>query len=367
MSSNENWDQYADYLCLNKILDAQDPASTKAGDHAHDEMLFIIFHQVYELWFKQMLYEMDIIQQRFSGDIVDDRDLSPVLDGLDRIAKIWQSLARQMDVLETMPPQSFTDFREYLKTASGFQSLQFRLLEIRLGLRRDDRLPINHKEFDEDLLSASKKRILEAEQSPSLYDQIDTWLSRTPFVEAGDYKFWHAYRDAVHKMLDDKAKLILETQTKESNQDMMDAELAAIERGKQKFDGIFDPDTHKQAVEDGVLRMSWRSLQAALFITLYREEPVLHMPFRLLNLLMDIDELITQWRYRHALMVQRMVGLNLGTGGSSGYGYLMRTLEKHRIYEDLFAMSSYLIPRRNLPELPDSIRSNMGYKYAKAA
>ena len=109
--------------------------------------------------------------------------------------------------------------------------------------------------------------------------------------------------------------------------------------------------------------MSWRGLQAALLITLYRQEPILQMPARLLSLIMDIDELLSLWRYRHALMVQRMMGMAIGTGGSAGYGYLMATLEKHRIFTDLYGLATYLIPSHALPPLPERRRSEMGYQY----
>jgi tryptophan 2,3-dioxygenase len=105
-------------------------------------------------------------------------------------------------------------------------------------------------------------------------------------------------------------------------------------------------------------------LQAALFINLYRNEPVLQLPFRLLSGLMDIDETLTHWRYRHALMVQRMIGRKVGTGGSSGHDYLRQTAERHRIFGDLFALSTFFIPRSRLPALPAAMRQAMGYTYA---
>ena len=356
MVKKEEWDKYSDYLRLDAILDAQAPWSGRDGDPAHDEMLFIVFHQTYELWFKQILFELGDIQKRFSAQVVDDRDMQPILSRLDRIVAILRLLVRQLDVLETMAPQDFLDFRDYLRSASGFQSWQFRLIEARLGLRRDDRIPVFHGQYDANLQERSRKQIAEAEKSPSLYDQIDGWLARTPFVEHGGYKFWDTYRAAVGKVLDDKAEMAKNT----LKGDALKMELDAIERGRVKFRGIFDAEEHRK----GHWRMSWKALQAALFITIYRQEPVLQIPARLLSLIMDIDELLALWRYRHALMVQRMMGLTLGTGGSSGYGYLMETLEKHRIFTDLYSLATYLIPSRSLPPLPESLSSEMGYRYA---
>jgi tryptophan 2,3-dioxygenase len=110
--------------------------------------------------------------------------------------------------------------------------------------------------------------------------------------------------------------------------------------------------------------MSRAAVQAALFIIVYRDRPVLQLPFRLLAALMNVDELLTLWRYRHALMVQRMIGVKIGTGGSAGHDYLRDTAAKHRVFSDLFRLSTYLIPRSRLPKLPRELEDAMGYRYA---
>lgn len=359
-AQKQPWDLYGDYLRLDKILGAQTPWSDEAGNPIHDEKLFIVFHQVYELWFKQILFELDDIQDRFAQKTLDDHDLQPVLTNLDRIVKILELLVKQIDILETMAPQNFIDFREYLKTASGFQSFQFRLIETRLGLRRDDRIPVFHGQFDADLSDGSRAQIRKAEERQSLYDQIDAWLARTPFVDKDDYSFLESYQAAVHAMFDEKEKAARDALGGET----LEKELLALRRGRDKFEGIFDRDKHAEAQKNGAWRMSWQALQAGLFITIYKTEPALQIPAALLSLIMDVDALLARWRYRHALMVQRMMGFSVGTGGSSGYGYLMDTVEKHRIFADIFALSTYLIPSRLLPALPESVSRDMGYRYA---
>jgi tryptophan 2,3-dioxygenase len=306
-----------------------------------------------------VLFELDDIQTRFSASVMDDRDMQPIVARLDRIAAIWRLLVRQLDVLETMAPQDFLDFRESLRTASGFQSWQFRLIEARLGLRRGDRIPVFHGQFDAGLDADHRNQIARAEGTPSLYDQLDGWLARTPFVDWGNYRFWESYRAAVEQVLDAKAAAAQQGLADEA----LATELQAIERGRRKFQLIFDEAGHGKGVEEGLWRMSWRGLQAALLITLYRQEPILQMPARLLSVVMDVDELLSLWRYRHALMVQRMMGTAIGTGGSAGYGYLMATLERHRIFGDLYGLATYLIPSHALPPLPEGLRSEMGYRY----
>jgi tryptophan 2,3-dioxygenase len=363
MPQKPHWDQYGQYLDLEKVLGAQRPLAAAAGNAVHDEMLFIQFHQIYELWFKQILFELDDVIMRLSAKNVDDNDMQPILIYLGRVVEILKQMIGMIDVLETMPPQSFVDFREHLGTASGFQSLQFRLIEIRLGLKRKSRLCVFHTQFDENLQQESKGEIAKAEQEPNLFDQLDSWLSRTPFVKLGEYIFSREYRTAVEKVFDQKIKLAREMLFGEG----LEKELEAIKRGREKFADIFDADKHAAAQQEGRWRLSWKALQAALFITIYRNEPVLQAPYVLLSRIKDVDEMLARWRLRHALMVQRMVGMSVGTGGSSGYEYLMSTIQSHRIFSDLFALSTYLIPTQSLPALPADISREMDYTYSAKA
>ncbi|WP_193369176.1 tryptophan 2,3-dioxygenase family protein [Pelagibius marinus] len=353
---------YADYLQLDRLLGAQAPESVRLGKPAHDEMLFIVVHQAYELWFKQILHEMTRIDAIFAAENLDDRDIGRAVAALERIERVLKLLIAQLDVLETMTPLDFLEFRDLLFPSSGFQSLQFRLIEMGLGLRRQDRIGFEAKPFDARLSEADRAKLREAEKRPNLSDRIEAWLERTPFVELGGYKFQEAYRAAVARMLDqDTATLRGSAQIAEEEKT---AGLAALEAARVRFEAIYDEARHAELVKEGAWRLSWRALQAALFINLYRDEPVLQLPFRLLSLLMDIDETMTAWRYRHALMAQRMIGMKLGTGGSSGHDYLAEAARRYRVFGDLFALSTFLIPRSALPPLPEPLRNVMGYSYS---
>ncbi|MFQ5468283.1 MAG: tryptophan 2,3-dioxygenase family protein [Kiloniellaceae bacterium] len=354
---------YAGHLQLARLLSCQERESERQGCPAHDEMLFIVVHQAYELWFKQILFELDRIQAVFAGARMDDRDLGMVVRGVGRIAQIQRLLIQQLDVLETMTPLDFLDFRDLLVPASGFQSVQFRLIETCLGLRPEDRVNFEARPFDTRLEARDKKRLRDAAARPSLSDQIGEWLERTPFVTTPGYDFRKVYGDAVREMLDGEAALVRANRALSERNAA--AELASIEAARERFESILDETRHAELKDQGVWRLSARALQAALFINLYRDQPVLQLPFRLLSGLMDIDENLTAWRYRHALMVQRMIGRKVGTGGSSGYDYLNRTAEKHRVFGDLFALSTYFIPRARLPALPEDVRRVMGYTYAE--
>jgi tryptophan 2,3-dioxygenase len=355
---------YASHLRLDRLLSCQVRQSELHGRPAHDEMLFIVVHQAYELWFRQILFELDRIQEIFAGPRADDRKLGAAAAGIDRIVQIQKLLIQQLEVLETMTPLDFLDFRDLLFPASGFQSVQFRLIETRLGLRAEERINFEARPYDARLAPKERARLRAAAAQPSLSDQIERWLERTPFVSAVGYDFRRVYGRAVGRMLDQEAALARANAASSPGQ--IEAELGALETARDRFASILDERRHAALVEQGVWRLSWRALQAALFINLYRDEPVLQLPYRLLSGLMDIDEHLTAWRYRHSLMVQRMIGRKLGTGGSSGHDYLRQSAERHRLFADLFALSTFYIPRSRLPKLPKEVRRVMGYTYAEA-
>lgn len=341
---------YASYLRLEQILGAQAPESARLGIEAHDELLFIVVHQTYELWFKQILHELDRVQGDFAEDPVDDRRLSRMVHSLRRIHEILKLAVRQLDVLETMTPQDFLDFRDLLSTSSGFQSLQFRLIETRLGLAASRRLLFEGKAVEADMSAAERAAYRAAEGAPSLLAQLEAWLSRTPFVSAERYAFREAYREAVTAMLASERR---------SAEAAGEADAArALDTATRAFAAIFEPNA------DARWTMGGRAVEAALFITVYRDRPALHMPHALLAALMDIDEALALWRHRHALMVERMIGMRSGTGGSSGHDYLARTAREHRVFGDLFRLSTYLIPRAALPEIPPEIERRMAFVYA---
>jgi tryptophan 2,3-dioxygenase len=187
-------------------------------------------------------------------------------------------------------------------------------------------------------------------------------LARTPFVEMGDYQFRAEYRAVVEQLLEADSALVRGKAALDDQRRA--AELRSLESARERFEALFDEALHRRLVAEGAWSFSARALQAALFINLYRDEPALQLPFRLLSLLMDIDEQLTTWRYRHALMVQRMIGLKVGTGGSSGHDYLRLTAEHHRVFRDLFALSTFFIPRSRLPALPPDVRRAMDYRYS---
>lgn len=352
---------YSKYLMLDRLLSAQELESAKHGKPVHDEMLFITVHQAYELWFKQVIWELDSIMGLLSQPLLDERDMGTIVGRLRRIVEIQGLLIDQIGVLETMTPMDFLDFRDFLYPASGFQSAQFRIVENKLGVRRSDRLKLEGAVYTERLNDQDRGRVESHEQQPSLFDLVEAWLERTPFLDQGDFDFWKSYQEAVRNRIELDQELVaanpnLTDQEREAQVKDFDAILA-------QYEAVFDLERHAHEISAGRLRLSHRAFQAALFICLYRDEPALQLPFQMLELLMDVEEGFTMWRYRHAQMTLRMIGGRIGTGGSAGAKYLERSAERTRVYGDLFNLSTFLVPRADRPELPQEIVDSMRFRY----
>jgi tryptophan 2,3-dioxygenase len=353
---------YGDYIHLEKILSSQSPRSVEYGRPAHDEMLFIIVHQAYELWFKQILHELDSVRAIFSSEFVDEKHVGVAVARLERITEIQRLLIEQIRVLETMTPLDFLDFRDLLYPASGFQSYQFRLVENRLGLKPDQRMLYNKEAYYANLSAEHQEIIRRSEGDPSVFDLIEKWLERTPFLQFEGFSFWDHYRTAVEGILrQDRVRITSDPLTTKEEKERQLHELSANE---ENFAAILDKTKHDELVGKGKRQLSHKAMQAALLIELYRDEPILHLPFKLLTTLVDIDELFTTWRYRHAIMAHRMIGTKIGTGGSTGYSYLKATVDRYKVFGDLFNLSTFLIPRSELPQLPEEVKKNLGFYYS---
>lgn len=243
---------YSSYLKIEELLALQQPLSEGPE---HDELLFITIHQVYELWFKQILHEMGLLQTAL------ETGQTPVVHfTFKRILTILKTLVAQVDVLETMTPVQFTSFRTRLETASGFQSAQFREVEFLLGNKR--RSFVDH--FPED--SPAHKRLLERLYQPSLFDSFLRYL-------------------------------------KGLGHDVPESDLLH--------------DVTQARAESPALQ--------ALLVTLYHHHP---LAMQVCERMVDLDEGVQEWRYRHVKMVERTIGFKRGTGGSAGAEYLRQTLFK---------------------------------------
>lgn len=355
---------YSDYLKLDSILDAQHLKSKEFGQEAHDETLFIIIHQVYELWFKQIIHELDSVYKMMDTSKVLPTNLSTIVHRLQRVVEIQRILNDQLKVIETMTPLDFMDFRDYLVPASGFMSVQFRMIELKMGLRQKHRLGIDQQFFNSRLKEQDKSILIEAEKSATLLELVDNWLSRMPFAQTQNYDFWSKYQQAIKEMLDSDQKIIESNQT--LNPMQVEFELRNLEGTRASFEILFDDKKYDELLEKGEFRISRKAKLAAIFINLFRDEPVMQLPYNLLTQLLEIDESFTTWRYKHAIMAHRMLGAKIGTGGSSGHDYLKMSAENNRVYLDFFNIATFLLPKRHIPIIPQELRKEMGFANERA-
>lgn len=324
---------YADYLQLEKITGAQEPESFKEGrEPAHDEMLFIIIHQAYELWFKQVLFEVNSVIEIMSKPVVNDNsgDMATVVHRLKRVVTILKVLVQQIDIMETMTPMDFLDFRDMLRPASGFQSYQFKVLEAKLGLKFENRHGQNY--YISQLKEKDIAIIKDAESGNSILQLINAWLERMPFITDD---FWKNYQQVYVSSLAEAEK-----------------DNAAT------FETVFN-----NADADIERNLSPKACRSALFIMLYQGYPMLELPFQLLDTLLEIDNQLGNWRNRHINMVQRMIGSRIGTGGSTGAGYLKAAMDKHYIFKEIAQLNSFLVERKKLPVLKKEVGEKLGYNF----
>jgi tryptophan 2,3-dioxygenase len=349
---------YNEYLHLDKILQSQYPKSFYASsDTAHDEMLFIIIHQTYELWFKQILFELDYIQRVFAQQNINDNDdhLNLVRHRLYRIIRILELLNQQVTVLETMTPLDFLEFRNALTPSSGFQSLQFRLIEARLGLDLQQRHHhCYYKRTNEGGLNENDFNTLnKVEKTNTLLQQVNNWLERLPFW---DLSFWSTYNSTsstLHPFWELYRTLYQQSLVKKEINEINDFDFIFFNIKNHPF-----TEEQQKALQSP---FSNTALQAALFIMLYRDLPYFQTAYQILDSLIMIDHWMASWRHKHLLMVKRMIGMRVGTGNTSGAGYLDGALQKHFIYKDIASLSTFLIERNKLPKLPNALIQHLSF------
>jgi tryptophan 2,3-dioxygenase len=256
---------YGSYLRVDELLALQQPRSTGPE---HDELLFIVIHQVYELWFKELLHELDRVRQRLTAD-----DTHRAQHTLKRILTILKVLVAQLDILETMTPLEFLSFRARLEAASGFQSDQFRQIEFVLGGKNEKAI----RRFPEGTRGrmALERRYTE----PTLWDAFLHYLSREGY---------------------------------------------AVPAAQLSRDVTARPEPSSEMQE--------------LLVAIYRNDP---KNAELCERLVDLDEGVQEWRYRHVKMVERTIGSKAGTGGSTGAEYLRNTVG-HNLFPDLWEIRARL-------------------------
>ena len=261
---------YRNYLQLDKLLSAQNLRSAELEETpAHEEMLFIIVHQTYELWFKQVIHELESVLAMFKQDVVDERNIGTAVGRLERVIEIQKILVQQIGIMETMTPLDFLDFRKYLFPASGFQSFQFRKVENLLGLESPQRMTYNGCPYSSVFSEAKQSELMQLEEDSSLFEAIEEWLERTPFLKTGDFHFLDEYKKAVNRMLTDEKAAIQKSEYLDAEEKKM--RVAMLEGTDNYFSVVLNPERYKEMQSEGQIRMSYKSTVAALLINLYPE------------------------------------------------------------------------------------------------
>lgn len=346
---------YSVYLQLDQLLSSQKPLSLEYGEEVHDETLFMISHQIFELWFKQILHELQFITSQFKSTIVLDDNLSTINEKLKRIIKIQKGFFLQFNIIETISPIDFLGFRDLLTPASGVQSVQFRAIEIMLGLKMEGRTQFNLNVLN----TIDREYLQKCELQPSLFDRMEKWLERMPFCQDDHYDFWDQYKLIVDERLQE-AQSSIENHPFLSEQDKIN-HTKMNEGTKKTFESLFQKDLYDRLQVKKMRRMSQRAMLAALFIMLFREKPLFQQPFIFLQSLMDIDKHLGLWKYQHAQIARRFLGGKFGTGGSRGYEFLHSIAQNSQIYTDLYDLSVFLIPKSCIPKLPQNIERQLEY------
>ncbi len=340
---------YGDYLRLHDLLKLQGDE----GEVSSDEMHFVIVHQTFELWFKQIIRELADARDILGQVPVPEDDVPRAVDKLARTTEIFRLMANQWTVLETLTPQGFLAFRDGLGTASGFESFQMREFEALLGLQVDDRMfgvdPLTtfrklaeRGGEDEEVLSRLEARL----EEDTLYHSLMRWIERTPimgstFGSEGDDEAVSEYVNShleSHRRMGEKA-----------------VERMASVEGRDSGTVKERMDTaHGSAVSflipDGEVS---RARAGLLFIESYRELPLLTWPRRLIDAFVELEESMAKWRHDHARMVERIIGKRTGTGGTSGVDYLDATA-RYRVFKDLWEVRTILVKPQNRPELQNA-------------
>ena len=351
---------YWDYLQLPDLLTLQDGFETSEEDLRPDELHFILVHQTMELWFKLLLSEVRLARDHLAAPHVEEEHIPHVVHHLRRIHAILELCTQQFKVVETLTPQDFLEFRDKLIPASGFQSFQMREIEVLLGLEDSQReitelgdplAAIRRLASDSPGGQMAVDRVEKARDELHLRSALRRWLYRTPIQgsEPDDPADAQAVKDFINEYLD-----AMGVQGRQTAQRLIAAGVVKPEAAAAKGSSTLTAARgflFAEDVEDEETRAQVSRVRAAiLFIESYRALPLLAWPRVLIDAVVELEEQLVLFRTRHARMVERVIGRRVGTGGSSGVDYLDLT-SGYRVFRELWAVRTILLPRSALPKL----------------
>lgn len=351
---------YWDYIKVEELLGLQGGFDGDESKVNNDEVLFIVVHQVYELWFKVVLRELTAARDLFRQNPVPDIQLASAVRSFRRVVAIFEQAVQHFRVMETLTTRDYLEFRDRLIPASGFQSAQLREIEILLGLDDSLRIPLGREGSYREALKGADGRPSSATHrvearladGPSIRQVVYDWLARTPIdgaqntQESAD-RFLRGIIEAHRGEIGVRTKLAEQQALTKEDVDR----LRARYEKEVGFAETFllaeeDPDA------DAETRAFRRRVRAGIvFLESYRELPRLAWPREVVDGLVELEQAVVIWRQRHARMVERVIGRRTGTGGSAGVDYLDQTALRYRVFGDLWAVRSLLLRKPTLPAL----------------
>lgn len=356
---------YWDYLRLDTLLELQGGFDGGGDVPTADELHFVIVHQVYELWFKLVLRELRLARDRLSEPRVPEDVIPVVVHHLRRTNVVFELAVHQWKLVEMLTPQDFLAFRDKLTPASGFQSFQVREVEMLMGLDESQRIaygnvrPIQHiRELGAGTPAGdyARARIDAATTERTFLSALNDWLYRTPIHgsgpddpndEAAVVGFLDEYLAASADVSSQAFERLVEALGERTRPELVER-FAATREAAAAF-------LHARDVDPEIQARVRRIRAAVLFVESYRDLPLLAWPRLLLDAVVEMEQGLLNFRHGHARMVERVIGRRVGTGGSGGVDYLDKTTS-YRVFRDLWAVRTVLLPRTALPPLRNADR-----------
>ena len=353
---------YWDYIAVEPLLGLQGGVEGDENQVSNDEMLFIVVHQVYELWFKLVLRELTAARDRFQRNPVPDQELASSVRALRRVSTVLAQAVAHFDLIETLTTRDFLSFRDKLVPASGFQSGQLREIEILLGLEDRERVQTGtghgYMEAlrDGDRASPALDRVTARQAGgPSLREVLDEWLWRTPIdgstpSQPDDSGRVRAFLDRfIGAIASESRRRIVEaapeqTLSDEARQRLEQRYEAEVAQARSFLFALDEPDEAQRTRQS-------RLRAALVFVESYRDLPLLTWPREVIDTVVELEQRFLLFRQRHARMVERVIGRRIGTGGSSGVDYLDQTALRYRIFRNFWAVRTLLVRQEVLPTL----------------
>lgn len=353
---------YWDYIRVEELLSLQGGLEGDENALGDDEVRFLVIHQVDELWFKLALREIAGARDLFRKEPVPESEVASAVAALRRVRILFELAADHFRLMETMRTQDYLRFRDKLSPASGFQSAQMREIEILLGLEDDQRLAFGEEDSylralegpdgNSPALERVRRRLRDR---PTLKEAVYAWLGRTPIrgsypKDPGDEEvvagfvedFLACHEAAVGDQI--RSAAAVQALTPADEQRLRERYTREIAGARAFLRG--------EDVKDDRERVRVRRLRAAiLFLESYRRLPLLSWPAEVVDGLLAAEQALLIFRQRHARMVERVIGRRVGTGGSEGVAYLDETALRYRVFRELWAARTLILPPERTPEL----------------